>query len=234
MVATGSGDVGPNATQMIRTWDLEKLEQQPAELKCGSQVNAIAYSPDGKWLASGENDGTLTSWDIRAWTVQADLTQAHGGLGVSAITYLPGGKRLLTAGGDGVVMERTAADLQPVREVTKHAKSARAVVVFPDGKQAASVGLDAKIRVWDIAAGKVREWNAPAPINALAVSPDGMRLLTGHADGAIRLWDLTTQKEVVQFDGHEKGVTTVAFMPDGQSALSGGNDGAVCLWKLPR
>jgi WD40 repeat protein len=233
-VATGSGGVGPNAVHAIRFWDPDDLEPGPGDLTCRSQVNVLAYSPDGRWLLSGENDGTLLLWDLRARVVEAEQPRAHGGLGVFAAAFLPDGKHVLTAGGDGAVVERTTADLEATRTLAGHAGPVRAVAVLPGGEQAVSAGQDATIRAWNLAGGTARIWSAPAPVEALAVSPDGTRLLTGDAVGAVRLWDLAAGQEIVHFDGHERAVTAVAFTPDRRRALSGGVDGAVRLWQLPR
>lgn len=87
--ATGSFGVG-REVNLIRFWDLEKLELQKGKLACDSQVIALAYSPDGKWLMSGENDGTLRRWDHRAGTEEARQLRAHDGRAVLAIAFLPG------------------------------------------------------------------------------------------------------------------------------------------------
>jgi anti-sigma factor RsiW len=236
-VATGSGDVGPRAVQVVRFWDLDTGQRLPGELKCQGQVNALAFSADGKWLLSAENDGTLLWWDRKPGVVEAEQARAHGGLGTFAVALLPDGKRALTAGGDGAVVERALPGLEPIRTLTGHTAPVRGLAVLPGGKFAASAGQDAAVRVWDLAAGTAREWAAPAPVLALAVSPDGARLLTGDADGVLRLWDLATQQEVIHFetfDGPAKGLTAVAFTPDGRRAVSGGNDGSVRLWELPK
>jgi WD40 repeat protein len=231
--ATGSGDIGPRAVQAIRFWDLDRPKLRLGDLTCRSQVNALAYSPDGKWLLSGENDGTLLLWDLKVKVVEAEQGKTHGGLGVFAVAFLPDGKHVLTAGGDGAVVLRTRADLVPVRTLAEHTKAVRGLALLPGGKEAVTGGLDAKLCVWDLAAGKARAWTAPAPIQALAVSLDGTRLITGDAAGAVRLWDVATHEEIVHFDGHE-GVNAVAFTPDGRRAVTGGSDGVVRLWDLPK
>jgi WD40 repeat protein/tRNA A-37 threonylcarbamoyl transferase component Bud32 len=233
--ATGSFGVGPRAVNVIRFWDLEKGELQQGELKCASQIIALAYSPDGNWLLSGENDGTLRRWESRTREVKGEQLRAHGGLGVLAIAFLPDGKHFLTGGRDGAVMEWNAADLTPVRTLASLAEPVGGLTVLPGGNQAVSAGLDATVRVWDLATGKVQtEWTVPAPVQALAVSPDGKRLVTGDTAGAIRLVDLATRQEIIPFSGHAQGVTAVAFTPDGRRAVTGGGDGAVCLWELPQ
>jgi len=231
--AIGSGDVGPRAVQVIRLWDLDKLEPGPAELSCRAQVNAVAFSPNGHWLLSAENDGTLAAWDVRTATVEWEEAKTHGGLGTFAVAFSPDGKRILS-GGDGRVVLRDAAAGRLLRALEGHTKAVRAVAFLPDGTSAVSAGLDATIRVWDLATGNARVLTAPAPIQALAVSPDGKRLLTGDTGGAVRLWDVAPGEEVLHFSGHEKGVTAVAFTPNGKRAVSGGSDGTVRLWDLPQ
>jgi anti-sigma factor RsiW len=233
-VATGSGDIGPRAVQVIRTWDVAALKQRPGDRVCRSQVNVLAYSPDGKWLLSGENDGSLVLWDVRVPAVEAEEPKAHGALGVFALAFLPDGKHVLTAGGDGAVVKRAIADLKPAQTLRGHRKPVHGLAVLPGGKQAVSAGLDGTIRLWDLATGKPNKWTVPAAVEALAVSPDEARLLTGDEAGGVRLWNLATREQVVEFSGSAAAVRAVAFTPDGRRGVSGGSDGVVRLWELPR
>jgi len=233
LAATGSGDVGPRAVQVIRLWDLDKLKPGPVDLTCRSQVNAVVFSPNGQWLLSAENDGTLVLWDVRAAAVEWEEAKTHGGLGTFALAFSPDGKQILSGGGDAQVVLRDAAAGRVLRTLEGHAKTVRAVAFLPDGTAGVSAGLDTTIRIWDLASPKARVLMAPAPIHALAVSPDGKRLLTGDAGGAVRLWDLAEDKEIIAFAGHARGVTAVALTPDGRRAFSGGSDGTVRSWDLP-
>jgi WD40 repeat protein len=233
VAATGSGDVGPRAVQVIRLWDLAKLEPLPTEMTCRAQVNAVAFAPDGKWLVSAENDGGLALWDVRTGTAEWEEAKTHGGLGAFDVAISPTGKQIATCGGDGRVVLRDLATGKALRTFEGHAKAVRAIAFLPDGRRVVSAGLDAAIRVSDLAGGPARSWTAPAPIQAMAVSPGGKRVLTGDAAGGIRLWDTETGETIIHFSGHEKQVTAVAFTSDGKSAVSGGSDGTVRFWDLP-
>ncbi len=233
LAATGSGDVGPRAVQVVRLWDLETLQPKGEPLACRSQVNAVAFAPNGKWLASAENDGTLALWDVRAGAVEWEEARTHEALGVFALAYAPDGKRLLSGGGDGRLVLRIAADGSPIRALEGHTKAVRAVAFVPGGAGAISAGLDGTIRVWDLAAGKARVWMAPAPVHALAVSGDGRRLVTGDAAGAVRLWDAASGEEIIYLAGNDQGINALAWAADGTSVVSGGSDGVVRLWDLP-
>jgi anti-sigma factor RsiW/tRNA A-37 threonylcarbamoyl transferase component Bud32 len=230
-LAVGCGGVGPQTVLGVRFWDADTLEPRQGEFDGRSQVNVIAYSPDGGRLLVGENDGGLALWDVKLGLVEAERKLAHPG-GVSAVAFLPGGKRVLTAGADGLV-ERTADDLEQVRALDGHTRGS-SLVVMPDGKHVVSAGQDATIRVWDLATGTARSWPTPAAVSALTTSPDGTRLLTGDAAGGVRLWDTATGTQIIQFDAGPKPVGAAAFTPDGRAAVTGGNDGSVRLWLLPK
>jgi hypothetical protein len=232
--ATGSGDVGPRAVQAVRLWDLEKLEPGAVRLECASQVNALAFAPNGQSLLAAANDGSVELWDVRTASVEWDQAKGHGGLGTFALAFAPDGKTILSGGGDGRVVLRDAADGHLLQTLQGHDKAVRGVAFLPGASAAVSVGLDARICVWDLATGRCRSWTAPAPVQALALSADGTRLLTGDLGGSVRLWDVATGMAIVHFSGHEKGVTAVAWLPDGKRAVSGGGDGTVRLWEVPQ
>jgi len=235
-VATGSGDVNPPRVQEVLFWNVEKFARVANKaLSCKTPLNALAYSPDGKHLVTGEQDGTLILWNSQLNFTDNVLLATHGPGGVSAIVYLPGsgGKRLLTTGGDGKIIERSAADLSSVRTLATLTKPVRALAVSPDGKKAITAD-DATIRVWDLATGAERTWGASGAILTLAISPDNTRLITGDVGGTIRLWDIAKGCEIVHFDGHKKAVKSIAFLLQGRQAVSGSDDGTVRLWELPK
>jgi WD40 repeat protein len=139
-------------------------------------VISVAYSPDGRLLASGDSVGEVRVWDMPAGTLRYVLP----GLGsfVLALAFSPDGKFLLTAAvqGDGDINVWEAKTGKPDGALKGHAKGLFEVSFGPDGKTLASAGWDATVRVWDFAARR-ELWAIPSPggqwIRSAVVSAGG-------------------------------------------------------------
>ena len=226
------------------------MEQQQDGILPGDPANfgalAVAFSPDGKLLATGYGDGYVRLWDpVTAQAIgapfRADTTTPVGYGGVSGLAFSPDGKLLATADADGTVRLWNTATRQaaraPLPAVTGPGHSVSEVAFSPDGKLLATAGDEGYVQLWNPATGQP----VGAPIQAdprdgvdgVAFSSDGKLLATGDADGTVRLWNTATRQaarapiQAVTRPGH--GVGSVAFSPDGKLLASGG-DGYVRLW----
>jgi RNA polymerase sigma factor (sigma-70 family) len=198
---------------------LDFLKKEP-ELWQG--IRALAYSPDGKWLATAGHDPTVRLWEP-ATGKEIHRLRGHQGE-VDGVAFSPDSQTLATASQDKTVRLWDVATGKELRRLGAHQKKVRCLVFTRDGKHLASGAMGEGIRLWDVSTGKeirrLGEENFWA--GCLALSPDGQTLAAaGWGDGGLRLWDVGTGREVGPRGGHSGAVNAVAVTPDGRVVTAG-------------
>ena len=164
-------------------------------------VTSVAYSPDGKRLASGIFDSTIMVWDTG--TGQEILTLKGHVEPVTSVAYSPDGKRILSGGGNvfdpdraGEIKMWDAERGQDVLTLAGHKDIVKCTAFSPDGKRFVSASRDGTAQVWDAETyrplltfrGHTNE------VRQAAYSPDGKRIVSG-SDMTVRVWDAGTGDE---------------------------------------
>lgn len=196
-------------------------------------VHAIAYSPDGRLVATGGADARVALWNAADGSAAGEAIAAESS--VSALAWSPDGRNLVTAHSDGHLRLWDAASRkQVVPPLSGHDDYVRAVAFSPDGKRIASAGDDKRVRMWDARLGTalLRPLEGHTyTVYDVAFSPDGAYLVSGSDDMTLRFWNATTGEPLgPTLQGHRWGVFRVVFSPDGRQVASGGADGRVMVW----
>ena len=195
-------------------------------------IRALAFSPDGRLLASGSEDHTVKLWEAPTGR-EAGTLRGHSDW-VESIAFSPDGQLLASGSWDGTVRlwdVGTGREVQALREQTS---AVLAVAFSPDGRLLASASTDRTIMLWDVDTGREvrrlvgdRGW-----VLSVGFSPDGRSLASGSRDGTVRLWDVESGASLWVGEGHTDWVRSVAFHPDGGRLLSGSDDGTIAVWDV--
>jgi WD40 repeat protein len=202
---------------------------------------SLAYSPDGKILASGDKDGEIRLWDTGDLSLLHELPAYL--VPVKSVAFSPDGRTLAAGSQDGSITLWDPATGQLVNQLSGHSGTVNSLAFSPDGKVLASGGGDGKLVRWDAATGQVISSFSGdlGIIHSLAFSPDGRALVAGGQSVAARAqtgagttllyWDLTggaTAPRALQSPVNV--VSSVAFSPNGKFLASGSPDGEVFVW----
>jgi WD40 repeat protein len=244
-------DAGVGLYRLLESWRAEKERQTPGFVWLRSlrppsthlgtalravllghegMVTSVCCSKDGRWLASGSDDGTVRLWDP-ATGAPLRCLRGHEDR-VASVAFAPNGRILASGSWDRTVRLWDTATGNQLHCLRQHEGRVASVAFATDGRRLASGSWDRTVRLWDTAAGNQLRCllGHEREVLSVAFGPDGCTLASGSDDRTVRIWKVADGTQVSRLLGHEGRVATVSFAPDGRTLASGSADQTVRIW----
>jgi len=192
-------------------------------------ITRIAWSQDGKYLASPSADKTIRIWDMRTGvcvhTLQGHTTTVY------SVAWSPDSQRLASASDDNTIRLWDITSGKLLQTLNGHNGEVFSVAWSPDGQKIASASSDKTIRLWN-AHGRILQTlvGHSSWVLSVAWSPDSQHLVSASQDNNICLWDAASGQLLRTLKEHSNSVWSVAWSPDSQRFISASADGTFRLW----
>jgi serine/threonine protein kinase/WD40 repeat protein len=202
----------------------------------GYSVQSVAYSPDGKLVASGSNDRTVKLWDgTGANSNPVRELKGHTNF-VNSVIFSPDGKKLASSSGDGTVRLWDVASGNELKQLKSPDQAVIASISFsPDGTLLAGAATN-RMLLWQVdSSTMLRSFPAPANVRVEPVlfSPDGKWIAVGYTNGDIGIWSFDNNAQPARtLHGHSDTVWSLQFSPDSQQLISGSKDQTIKIWDV--
>ncbi|GBE87064.1 predicted protein [Sparassis crispa] len=194
-------------------------------------VRALAYSGDGKYVATGSAQFVVVLWNaINGENLRTCVGHNDG---ICAVAFSPDSKELASGSRDKQVMIWDIETGSRRATLIGHDGVVNSVIYSPDGRILASASIDCTIRLWDAATGAAKSVleGHNAMVMHVAFSPDSRRVASAGADYSARIWSTVSGDDTSHvLHGHTGVIYSIAFSPDNRRLVTGSEDGSSRIW----
>jgi WD40 repeat protein len=211
----------------------------------------VAFSADGRTIASGGQDATIKLWDVEKG-ILLRILKGHK-LTVWSVKFSPDGNIIASGSFDNTVKLWNVLDGKLLSNIKGHTEAVVDLAFSNNGKKLATASDDKTIKIWDMPDGKIiHSIKVPEHVQAVVFSPDDKRLMTGGRDKIMigeflqeifgdskfnkgisaRLWDVKDGTLLQTFAEHSNDVNDIAYSIDGKYIATASSDKTVQIWKL--
>lgn len=198
-----------------------------------ASIISVAFSPDGKLLATGDSNGEIQIWH---WQM-SELSRIYTCRGQAGwlwqVVFSPDSQILASCGHNSTVQLWNAKTGEFLK-IFQHSSMVFCTAFSPNGKLLVSCVENALIQLWDVATGEILKILSGHEncVWTVAFNPDGKTIASGGEDKTIKLWDIATGECLQTWHGHAGWVKSVRFSPDGTTLISGSFDRTVRVWDV--
>jgi WD40 repeat protein/energy-coupling factor transporter ATP-binding protein EcfA2 len=236
----GANDDSASAVDLWNMTDPSRPTLRGQPLAVGSNVNSVAFSPDGRTLAAGSTDNDVHLWNVTNPEHPASLGKALTGpaLSVTSVAFSPDGHTLAAGSADDAVYLWNVTNVKVItplgRTLTSPGLAVMAVAFSPDSGSLVAGNADGDVNLWELPSTQLA--GAGGNVASVAFSPHGDVLAAGNQNDTVSLWNTANPGHPTPLGTPLTGPTTpvdsVAFSPDGRTLAAGDSGGDVTLWNV--
>jgi len=223
----------------VKIWDLERRVLKTSLAPNSAHINAVAVSPDNRYIVTGGDDGIARFWDIDRGIMLRYLEHSQG---IYTITISPDGRHMLCGSKKAPTSEKPGViwvwDFElgvELRALEGHKGHVTALAMTADSRYILSGGQDGVVHLWDLETGTLLKTMTghKTSINMIHITTDGQHVITGSTDGTVRAW-LLRGGVLLQSTTTTENVHSMVVTPDGRQVITGSMDGNVEIWDFEK